>query len=239
MCMKKTMAIGLFLCLGGLLQAQIIPTETTALESYDMPGFFLVCTTSSGAAELAQGGNQTDEGQWNIVEGLAGSGVSFMPVALEDHYMRHRGFVCYCDAAATDNLYLNDATFVPPSEGISQSACTIISAPHVPPLMNQCTSVINLGDFEGTVAELHAAWPSSGGANVGAPLSKYTGKFGANLALLGGMQKPLIYQTFDLQVPSPPGILANTTANLKLYKKVDVMGSFPNEQIRFALRHSY
>jgi hypothetical protein len=103
-------------------------------------------------------------------------------------------------------------------------------------LLNQCTNVIRLGGFEGTAAELQSAWPSSGGANVGAPLSKYTGTYGANLALQGGILEPLIYQTFDLQVPTPPGILADTTAILKFYKRVEGIGGHPEEELRFALR---
>ncbi len=102
--------------LAGLLQAQIVPTPTTTttLEAYDMPGYFMVCTTSNGAAQMVQGGGQTPEGQWNIVTGLTGTDtVSFMPVALENHYMRHRSFVLYCDPAATDSLYMNDASFLP------------------------------------------------------------------------------------------------------------------------------
>ena len=114
MWMKKIIPIVLFLCLAGFAQEPFIPTETTALESYDMPGYFLVCTNSSGAVEFTLNGNLTPEGQWNVVAGLTGTGsVSFMPVALADHYMRHRSYVCYCDPAATDDLYLNDASFTP------------------------------------------------------------------------------------------------------------------------------
>jgi len=114
MWVKKTILIALFLCLAGFVQAQEIPTDTTALESYDMPGYFMVCTTSAGAVQMVQGGDLTPEGQWNVVTGLAGTGtVSFMPVALANHYMRHRSYICYCDPAETGNLYLNDASFTP------------------------------------------------------------------------------------------------------------------------------
>ena len=85
MWMKKTMQIALFLCLAGFVQAQVIPTVPTPLESYDLPGYFLVCTTSSGAVQVAPGGDLTPEGQWNIVTGLIGDeSVSFMPVTLAD-----------------------------------------------------------------------------------------------------------------------------------------------------------
>ncbi|MEJ2648157.1 MAG: AbfB domain-containing protein [Sedimentisphaerales bacterium] len=116
MCMKKVIVIVLFLCLAGLVQAQdiVIPEDTTALESYDMPGYFLVSTGTNGDCLLVQDGDQTPEGLWNIVEGLAGGdSVSFMPVPLEDHYMRHQNFILNCDPAATDDLFLNDASFIP------------------------------------------------------------------------------------------------------------------------------
>ncbi|MBN2131768.1 MAG: AbfB domain-containing protein, partial [Sedimentisphaerales bacterium] len=109
--------------LAGLLHAQTIPTATTTLESYDMPGHFVVCTTSAGAVQVVLDGDQTPQGQWNIVAGLTGTDtVSFMPVALANHYMRHRSFVLYCDQAATDNLYLNDASFVP-VPGLADPTC--------------------------------------------------------------------------------------------------------------------
>jgi hypothetical protein len=114
MWVKKTILIALFLCLAGFVQAQVIPTDVTTLESYDMPGYFLVCTTSAGPVQMIEGGDQTPEGQWNVVTGLAGTGtVSFMPVALADHYMRHRSYICYCDPTETAPLYLNDASFTP------------------------------------------------------------------------------------------------------------------------------
>ncbi len=123
MWVKKTILIALFLCLAGFVQAQEIPTDTTALESYDMPGYFMVCTTSAGAVQMVQGGDLTPEGQWNVVTGLAGTGtVSFMPVALANHYMRHRSYICYCDPAETGNLYLNDASFTP-VPGLADPTC--------------------------------------------------------------------------------------------------------------------
>ena len=115
--MKKTFLIISLLYTSGFLQAQetpVIPTDTTTIESYDMPGYFLVCTTSYGAVQLILDGNQIPEGQWNIVTGLAGGAetVSFMPEALTDHYMRHRSYIFYCDPAAiNDNLFRNDASF--------------------------------------------------------------------------------------------------------------------------------
>jgi hypothetical protein len=116
--MKKRILIALCLSLAGLCQAQVtpvIPTNTTVVESYDMPGYFLVCTTSQGPVQLVLDGGQTPQGQWNIVAGNTGTAgtVSFSPVALPNHFMRHRSYVFYCDPAATDNLYLNDSTFTP------------------------------------------------------------------------------------------------------------------------------
>ena len=102
--------------LAGPLQAQTVPTPTTTttVEAYDMPGYFLVCTTSSGPVQMVEGGDQTPEGQWNIVTGLIGTDtVSFTPVALPDHYVRHRSYICYADPVTTENLYLNDGSFFP------------------------------------------------------------------------------------------------------------------------------
>jgi len=100
--------------LAGILEAQVIPKVPTSIEAYDMPGYFLVCRNSTQSVRLVQGGNETPQGLWNIVTGLSGSGtVSFMPLALPNHYMRHRSFVLYADPAATDALYLNDASFTP------------------------------------------------------------------------------------------------------------------------------
>ncbi|OHB62090.1 MAG: hypothetical protein A2Y76_00720 [Planctomycetes bacterium RBG_13_60_9] len=94
--------------LTGLLRAQ----TPTVLESYDSPGYFLATTTSAGAVQMIRGANATPAGQWYVVPGLANpTGVSFQSVALADHFMRHRSFVLYADPRATDNLYLNDATF--------------------------------------------------------------------------------------------------------------------------------
>jgi len=101
----------------------VIPKNTTVIESYDMSNYFLVCTNSSGAARLVLDGDDTPEGQWNIVEGLTGTDtVSLMPEELPDHYMRHRGFVFYCDPSSNESLYLNDATFLP-VPGLADSSC--------------------------------------------------------------------------------------------------------------------
>ena len=108
----------LLLFLPGLIYAQVIPGGTTTIESYDMPGHFIVCTTTGNrAVQLVLGGNTMPEGQWNIVTGLARSDadtVSFSPaISLENHYMRHAGYVLYCDPAGTDDLYANDASWIP------------------------------------------------------------------------------------------------------------------------------
>ena len=104
----------LSLCTAGLLQAQTIPETATSIESYDMPGYFMISRDSTQSVRLVEGGDQTPEGQWNLVTGLAGTGtVSFMPVALENHYMRHRSYILYCDPAATDDLFRGDASFTP------------------------------------------------------------------------------------------------------------------------------
>jgi hypothetical protein len=118
--------------LAGLLQAQVIPTTTTAVESYDMPGYFLACTTTTGAVRLVQGADQTPQGQWNIVTGLIGTGtVSFMPVALPNHYMRHMSFILYAYPAATDTLFMGDASFTP-RLGLANPTCVSFESQNYP-----------------------------------------------------------------------------------------------------------
>ena len=62
MLIKKIILITIFLFLSVFLQAQdipVIPVNTTTVESYDMPNYFLVCTASSGAAQLVLDGDKT------------------------------------------------------------------------------------------------------------------------------------------------------------------------------------
>ncbi len=142
MWVKKTFLIVSLLYTSGFLQAQetpVIPTDTTAIESYDMPGCFLVCTASYGAVQLIPDGNQIPEGQWNIVTGLAGGAetVSFMPEALTDHYMRHRSYIFYCDPAAiNDNLFRNDASFTP-VPGLADPNCVSFRSVNYPTMYLQ------------------------------------------------------------------------------------------------------
>jgi hypothetical protein len=142
MWVKKTILIIIYLYLAGLIYAQEtpeIPTSTTAIESYDMPGYFLVCTTSTGTAQLVQAGKETIQGKWNIVTGLAGGTgtISFMPAALTDHYMRHRSYIFHCDPAAlNDSIFRNDASFIP-EPGLADSTCVSFRSVNYPAMYLQ------------------------------------------------------------------------------------------------------
>lgn len=128
-------------------------------------------------------------------------------------------------------LLTTDSAFVPPPDGMAQSACTIIAQPHIPPLYQQCTNPIRRGDFEGTFLEVDGEWETSSLATVYSTVS-YQSNHGAGLPTFGG-RKPAIYQTFDL----PTWILSNTTAILDLKKGVDLQGtSNPEDKLYFALR---
>ena len=145
--MKKTILIALLLCLAGFIQAQpAIPTKATAVESFDMPGYFMVCTTSQGAVQMVVDGDQTEQGEWNVVPGNTGAAgtVSFSPVALPDHFMRHRSYVFYCDPAATDNLYLQDSTFTP-VEGLADPAYISFRSVNYPTMYLQHNSATPMG----------------------------------------------------------------------------------------------
>jgi hypothetical protein len=103
----------------GLVQAQVaIPSSITALESYDMPGYFMVCTTDAGPVQLIQGGNVTAQGKWKVTSpgnsGNAGT-VSFEPVALPNHFMRQTNYVYNCNPASDVWLdRLNESFLVGP-----------------------------------------------------------------------------------------------------------------------------
>jgi hypothetical protein len=106
------LAIGLT----GLAQGQTptIPESPVTLEAYDLPGYFLTATTSTGAVRMIQGGSESAAAQWNLLPGLANAaGISFESVLLPNNIMRHRSFVLYTDPRATDSLFQNDATLLP------------------------------------------------------------------------------------------------------------------------------
>ena len=133
--------------------------------------------------------------------------------------------------------------FVPPADGMAQSACTIISQPHIPPLLRQCINPIRYGDFEGTLAQVTPVWPSSGQATVRNSAVVYNGNFAAAFPTYENRQ-PKISQTFNL----PSWLLANTAANtattasLNLWRGVDRDYQFgpssPADQLYFTLRYA-
>jgi len=123
--LNHLLCVALAMCLAGLVQAQspAIPESPVTLEAYDLPGYFMTATTSTGAVRMIQGGNDTPAAQWNLLPGLANAdGISFESVLLPNNIMRHRSFVFYTDPRATDNLFLNDTTLLP-RPGLADPTC--------------------------------------------------------------------------------------------------------------------
>jgi hypothetical protein len=132
-------------------------------------------------------------------------------------------------------MLTQDPDFVPPPDGMSQSACSIVVPPHIPPNLQQCSNPIELGTFEGTFAEVTAVWQAQGQALVYGTTSR-DGNRGAAFPAFGG-RFPAIYQNFEL----PTWMLENTNAILKLDKAVSWRGpgdSFQNSDdiLYFGLR---
>ncbi len=136
------------------------------------------------------------------------------------------------DGARVFKILLTQSdSFVPAPDGIAQSACTIISEPHIPPKLKQCINPIRKGDFEGAYLEVSGEWTTSNLATVWTTVN-YNSNHGAGFPTFGG-RKPVIYQTFEL----PTWILSDTTAFLKVRKGVDLQGtSNPEDKLYFALR---
>ncbi len=106
---------GLAIGLAGLARAQTptVPESPVTLEAYDLPGYFMTATTSTGAVQMIQGDGQSAAAQWNVLPGLANAeGISFESILLPNNIMRHRSYVFYTDPRATDSLFQNDATFL-------------------------------------------------------------------------------------------------------------------------------
>ncbi|MDO6810495.1 AbfB domain-containing protein [Zobellia galactanivorans] len=64
-----------------------------------------------------------EAGQWNMVAGLAGSGVSFQSVDFPNKYLRHRGGEVWLDDVEDSALYREDATFFE-REGLADASAT-------------------------------------------------------------------------------------------------------------------
>lgn len=133
-------------------------------------------------------------------------------------------------------LLTSNASFSPPSDGMSQSACTIIVDPPVPPLLEQCTSPFQRGDFEGTYFEIYDVWSATDLASAYSSVV-YEGNHAASFPNFGN-RKPSIYQSFDITIPDV-GILTDTTAILNLRRGVDKNfggTSASTDQLYFTLR---
>ncbi|MBN1994993.1 MAG: pilus assembly protein [Anaerolineae bacterium] len=127
-------------------------------------------------------------------------------------------------------LLTNDSSFVPPPEGISQSACSIIVQPEGPPLLETCEYPLQKGDFEGAYLEVYNTWPTSGLATF--TFAGYNSNRGV-LFPISTIRVPTLYQDFNL----PTKIMSHTTAALSLKKAVSLNGaSHPDDKLYFELR---
>ncbi len=133
-------------------------------------------------------------------------------------------------------LLTTDANFTPSPDGMSQSACTLIAEPHIPPLLQSCTNPIEAGDFEGDFIDVTSKWKTTNLASSYSVVN-YNSKHGAGFPVFGN-RKPTLAQSF--LIPSgPTGILSDTTAILNLRKAVDLQaGSTPTDTLYFVLRRS-
>jgi archaellin len=103
--------------LAGFVQAQVVfPSSLTAIESYDMPGYYIVCTTTSGPVQLVKGGNVTPQGKWTIISpGNSGNEgtISIKSASLANNFMRQVNFVYNCEAASDVWLDKLNSSFIP------------------------------------------------------------------------------------------------------------------------------
>ena len=130
-------------------------------------------------------------------------------------------------------LLTQDPNFIPPPDGMTQSACSVIVPPHIPPNTQQCFSPIVRGDFEGTFFEVSDTWQSKDLAVVYS-VTSFEGNRGAAFPGIAG-RSPAIYQTITM----PTWILDSTSAVLTLDKAVshkNFNSPNPNDVLYFTLR---
>jgi hypothetical protein len=129
-------------------------------------------------------------------------------------------------------MLTQDSSFVPPPDGMSQSACTIIVQPPLPPDLQVCTNPIQKGNFEGLFPDVTAAWNTTDGATAFSTTSYQSNRASAFPAF--GHRDPSLYQTVSL----PTWILTNTTAIVKYDIGVSHRGASspnPNDLLRVSL----
>jgi hypothetical protein len=130
-------------------------------------------------------------------------------------------------------LLTKNAAFTPPSDGMAQSACTILAQKYIAPLERVCTNPIQRGDFEGTFFEVTGIWATQNLATAYSTVA-YQSNHGAFFPVFGN-RLPKMSQAFDL----PGRVLSNTTAILQLYRAADVNfsgASTTTDKIMFTMR---
>jgi regulation of enolase protein 1 (concanavalin A-like superfamily) len=129
-------------------------------------------------------------------------------------------------------MLTQDNNFVPPPDGMSQSACTVIVQPSIPPDLQVCSNPVQIGNFEGLFTEVTTAWGTTDGATAFSTTS-YQGNRGASFPAFGH-RDPSLYQTVSL----PSWVLSNTTAIVKYDIGVSHRGANspnPNDLLRVSL----
>jgi beta-glucanase (GH16 family) len=83
----------------------------TSWTSQNVAGSVIRHQNSRGRIDPAAGVVPADDGNWNMVAGLAGGGVSFQSKAFPTRYLRHRNSEAWLDTNDGSDLFRQDATF--------------------------------------------------------------------------------------------------------------------------------
>lgn len=78
--------------------------------SHNNPGFAI--RHEGGRAKIDNDVDLAEDGQWQMVYGLAGEGVSFRSTNFPNRYLRHRDEAVYLDDFQNNQLFREDATFL-------------------------------------------------------------------------------------------------------------------------------
>lgn len=106
------------------------PGEITTWTSNNISGHIIRHRNSRG--RIDQNVTPEEAGQWRMVPGLAGRGVSFQSVNFPNRYLRHRNSQVWLDPYQESNLYKADASFieVPGLADASQTSFQSVNFPN-------------------------------------------------------------------------------------------------------------
>ncbi|MCE5186096.1 MAG: AbfB domain-containing protein [Planctomycetaceae bacterium] len=108
----------------------IYPGDVVA--SYNFPTRFFAHQGIGSQATIVESANTLPPGQWNIVPGLAGAGVSFESVEHPGHYLRHYAYVLYLNRYDGTDLFKQDATFHVKNDGWAGAGSTSFQSYNYP-----------------------------------------------------------------------------------------------------------